>query len=135
WNLRGGEGDHVVRRIVTEIHVEIVEVAARGAQDDDFARLRHGLGSRRECKAFLGFLRRGSMLTLNKVDLGHATAGHHGLFGTIPPTDSKTRSNIAWVRRPVWVFRWLGWYDARSVIGRSCHVPPWRNLGTGDGTP
>src|SRR3989441_5971871 len=73
-NLRGGEGDDVVRRIVAEIHVEVVEVAARGAEDDDLARPRHGLGSRRECKAFLGFLRRWSTLTLNKVDLGRIRA-------------------------------------------------------------
>src|SRR5438552_15441965 len=74
------------------------------------------------------------MLTLNKVDLGGADACHHGLLWMISPADSKTRSNVACVRRPVCVFRWLGWYAARSVSGASCHVPPWRKFGTGDGT-
>src|SRR2546422_8513935 len=89
-------------------HVEIVEVAARGAEDDALARPRHGLGSPQGCKAFLGFLRRWSMLTLNKVDSGRTDACPHGLCGMIFHTDSKTRSNIACVRRPVCVFRWLG---------------------------
>src|SRR5712691_5991936 len=67
-NLRGGERDDAVRRIVPEINVEIMEVAARGAEDDDPARLRHGSGSRRGCKAFLDFPPSSGMLTLNKVN-------------------------------------------------------------------
>src|SRR5207245_3465765 len=52
-NLRRGKRDDAVRRIVAEIDVEIVEVAACGAEDDDLPRLRHGLESLRGCKAFL----------------------------------------------------------------------------------
>src|SRR5881396_15706 len=52
-NLRRGKRDDAVRRIVAEVDVEIVEVAARGPEDDDLARLRHELESLRECKAFL----------------------------------------------------------------------------------
>src|SRR3989442_430359 len=67
-DLRGGKRDDVVRRIVAEIDVEVMEVAARGAEDDDPSRLRHGLGSHRGCKAFLDFPRGRGMLTLNKVN-------------------------------------------------------------------
>src|SRR2546422_6867110 len=67
-DLRGGERDDVVRRIVAEIDVEIMEVAARGAEDDDPSRLRHGSGSHRGCKAFLDFPPSRGMLTLNKVN-------------------------------------------------------------------
>src|SRR2546422_433801 len=67
-DLRGGKRDDVVRRIVPEIDVEIMEIAARGAEDDDLSRLRHGSGSRRGCKAFLDFPPSRGMLTLNKVN-------------------------------------------------------------------
>src|SRR2546428_1526928 len=67
-DLRGGERDDVVRRIVPEIDVEIMAIAGRGAEDDDPSRLRHGSGSHRGCKAFLEFPRGRGMLTLNKVN-------------------------------------------------------------------
>src|SRR3989442_13117614 len=48
--------------------------------------------------------------------------------------DRKTLSNIASFRRPVWVFRWLGWYDAIRVMGDRDEIAPWRNFGAGVGT-
>jgi hypothetical protein len=48
-NLRGGECDDSIGGIVTKADVEIVEIAASGSEDDDFAGLRHESGSRREC--------------------------------------------------------------------------------------
>src|SRR2546425_13052650 len=108
-NLRGGERDDAVRGIVPEIDVEIMEVAARGAEDDDPARLRHGLGSRRGCKAFLDFSPGSGVLTLNKVNSWCLSSYRGWSVERSFCTDSKTRSNIDCVRRPVCVFRWLGW--------------------------
>src|SRR3989442_3051505 len=48
--------------------------------------------------------------------------------------DRKTLSNIASFRRPVWVFRWLGWYDAIRMMGDRDEIAPWRNFGAGVGT-
>src|SRR5439155_26430078 len=56
-DLRGRERDDAERRIVPEDDVEVVKIPARGAEDDDLARLWHGAGSRGRCK---GFLHRGS---------------------------------------------------------------------------
>src|SRR5207245_9516364 len=78
-DLRGGERDDAIRRIFPEINVEIMEVAARGAEDDAPARLRHGLGSRRGCTAFLDFPPGSSMLTLNKVNSRCLRVIGHGL--------------------------------------------------------
>src|SRR5207245_9635049 len=66
-NLRGGEGDDVVRGIVTEIHIEIMEVAARGAEDDDVARRRDGVVSAEEWNALAGVLGRGARLDMAQV--------------------------------------------------------------------
>src|SRR6267143_1987899 len=54
WDLRGGEGHHLVCRIVAEDDVEVVEVAAGRPQDNRTSRAAHGGGSPRMCKAFLG---------------------------------------------------------------------------------
>src|SRR5947199_1045939 len=67
-DLRGGERDDMVRRIVPEIDVEIMEVAARGAEDDAPWRLSHGSGAPRGSKAFLELASGSGMLTLNKVN-------------------------------------------------------------------
>src|SRR3989441_10400955 len=106
-DLRGGERHDAIRRIVPEINVEIMEVAARGAEDDYVARLRHGLGSRRGCKAFLDFSASSGMLTLNKVNSQCLWSYRAWSVERTVCTDSKTRSNIDCVRRPVCVFRWL----------------------------
>src|SRR2546427_4968883 len=88
----------------------------------------------RDVKPFWGFGSGRRMLILNKVDLGRIRAFYSWRVLDDPFQRLEDPIKHRSVRRPVCVFRWLGWYEASSVIGRRGHVAPWRNLGTGDGT-
>src|SRR5207247_3880275 len=67
-DLGGGEGDDLNRWVVAENDVEVVEVSSGGSHDEDAAQHRHGRGSLRSSKAFLGLFTAKAISTLNKVN-------------------------------------------------------------------
>src|SRR2546425_4800164 len=120
-------------RIGPEIDGEIKEVAGRSGQDGDPARLRHGLGSRRGCKAFLDFPPSPRMLTLNKVDSPCLRGYRAWSAERTLCTDSKTRSNIDSGNRPASGFRCLGGKVALGGTAGRGQIPSFRNSGTAEG--
>src|SRR3972149_1679127 len=104
-DLSRGEGDDLVLLVVPEVDVEVVEVAARGAEDDDASRLCHAVGNPGPVLSFL---------SLRDASFGYVRSSFPAR-GRSPGTSARTRarrttsSSIASRRRPVEVFRWLGW--------------------------
>src|SRR3972149_5712915 len=104
-DLSRGEGDDLVLLVVPEVDVEVVEVAARGAEDDHASRLCHAVGNPGPALSFF---------SLRDASFGYVRSSFPAR-GRSPGTSARTRarrttsSSIASRRRPVEVFRWLGW--------------------------